>query len=69
MVSKEIEEIKKQAADMTLKFKALLERKKMSGEQDKAASRAYHGLLFWRRTELALMIKTFDKKGASHDKG
>ena len=52
-----------------MKFKALLERKKMSGEQDKAASRAYHGLLFWRRTELALMIKTFDKKGASHDKG
>ena len=63
MVSKEIEEIKKQAADMTLKFKALLERKKMSGEQDKAVSGAYHGLLFWRRTDLALMIKTFVKSG------
>ena len=60
-MSAEIEEIEKQARELTLRLKAILERSSTTAVQDKAASGAYHGLLFWRRTELALMIKAFGK--------
>jgi len=60
-MSAEIEEIEKQARELTLRLKAISERSSTTAGQDKAASGAYHGLLFWRRTELALMIKAFGK--------
>jgi len=63
-----IKEIDALAAELTGKFKMLLTDNSLTAGQDKAAATAYNGLLFWRRTDLALMIKTFDKKGASHDK-
>jgi len=55
----EIEEIQEQAAGLTGKLKIMLERRSLTAEQDKKVNRAYCGLLFWRRTELALMIKEF----------
>ncbi|GAH48774.1 unnamed protein product, partial [marine sediment metagenome] len=54
-----IEKIQKQAKGLTLKFKALLEDRRLTAGQDKAALAAYEGLLFWRRTELELMSKEF----------
>lgn len=58
-MSNEIEEIEKQAAGLTQKLKELLEDRRLTVGQDKAALAAYEGLLFWRRTELELMIKEF----------
>ena len=57
----EIEEIEKQARELTLRLKVISERSSTTAGQDKAAIEAYNGLLFWRRTDLALMIKAFGK--------
>lgn len=61
-MASEIEEIEKQAADLTLKLKAILVRKNLSDEQVKTTADAYNGLLWWRRTQLVLMIKAFGGK-------
>ena len=61
MVSSEIEEIKKLAAELTGKFKMLLTDNSLTAGQDKAAATAYNGLLFWRRTDLEEMKKEFVK--------
>ena len=58
-MTKEIEEIQGLAQELTRKLKVMLERKSLTAEQDETTSDAYHGLLFWRRAQLALMIKAF----------
>ncbi len=58
----EIEEIEKQAAELTAKLKVILVRRSLTTEQGKTTTDAYHGLLFWRRTHPALMIKAFGGK-------
>jgi len=56
---KQIMEIDKMAAELTVKLKELLADGNLSARQDKATEAACYGLLFWRRTELEEMKKEF----------
>jgi len=56
---KQIIEIDRLATELTGKLVKLLKDNNLSARQDKAAATAYHGLLFWRRTEFEEMKKEF----------
>lgn len=54
-----VRQIRKQATELQQELTTLAGRKSLGPEQHEAAREAEEGMLFWRRTHLALLRKAF----------